>query len=86
MDSEYIFDYRMLRGRIKEVIGAERNLAKEIGISKTAMSNKLNNRSFFNPVEIIKIKELLDIPDKEVSIYFFNQKIRKTERDVQTVH
>ncbi|MDT2815996.1 DUF739 family protein [Vagococcus carniphilus] len=82
MDSEYIFDYRMLRGRIRSVIGTERELAKEIGISKTSMSNKLNNQSFFNPVEILKIKDLLDIPDKEVSIYFFNQKIRKTEKEL----
>ena len=80
MDSEYIFDYRMLRGRIRSVIGTERELAKEIGISKTSMSNKLNNQSFFNPIEIIKIKELLNIPDKEVSVYFFNQEVRKTEK------
>ena len=37
------YDYRKLRGRIKEKFGTQSIFAKEIGLSDVSVSNKLNN-------------------------------------------
>lgn len=37
------YDYRKLRGRIKEKFGTQAEFSKRLGISEVSVSNKLNN-------------------------------------------
>ena len=76
-DSFVEFDYSKLLGRIKEYGYTQSNLAKEVGINETTMSQKLNNKSTFGQLEIRKICKVLNITDAEIGIYFFAQKVRK---------
>lgn len=47
------------------------DVADKIGISKTSLSYKVNNKVEFKVSEITKLCELLDISDKDA--YFFVQ-------------
>ena len=72
-DMEYIwFDYSKLRGRIKEIFEFEVTFAKALGMSKTSLSMKLNGKGDFTQSEIMKACNLLDIPNEEINVYFFN--------------
>lgn len=37
------YDYRKLRGRIKEKFGTQSEFSKKLGLSEVSVSNKLNN-------------------------------------------
>jgi transcriptional regulator with XRE-family HTH domain len=65
------FDYSKLRGKIKEVFNTQAAFAKEMGMSKTSLSEKLNNKVEFTQKEIKKAIELLHIPKEEIPMYFF---------------
>ena len=72
-------DYSLLRGKIRTYFGSETNFVKElqnsgIEISTGSFSNKINNRSPFNQIEILGICNLLKIDLKENSLYFFIEK------------
>ena len=72
-------DYSLLRGTIRTYFGSETNFVKElqnsgVEISTGSFSNKINNRSPFNQIEIIGICNLLKIDLKEVKLYFFTEK------------
>ena len=71
------YEYSKLRGRIIEKLGNLKTYAELLGISDTALSNKLSNKVPFNQDEILKSmgKEALDIEATEVSQYFFTQKV-----------
>jgi len=70
-----IFDYSKLRGRIVEKYGTQCEFAKAFGISNNSMSRKLNNKNSFSVDDIIKITQMLDIQPKDVSSYFFTEKV-----------
>lgn len=74
------FDYRKLRGKIKEVFGTQEEFAKSMGIGKSTLSEKLNNNFQWTQFEINKACELLEIPDGEVTLYFFTKMVQKTEQ------
>lgn len=74
------FDYSKLLGRIKECGFTQEKLAEEIGIAKTTMSLKLNNKAGFGQVEIFLICKALKISSSEIGAYFFTTKVRKDER------
>lgn len=63
--------YPDLRGRIRTVYGTERDFAQSMGLSKSAMSLKLNGHSEWTASEIRKACELLGIPAAELHHYFF---------------
>lgn len=72
-------DYSFLRGKIRTYFGNESNFVKELqnrGVEMSAgsFSNKINNKSYFNQAEIVEICNLLGIPIKEASTYFFVEK------------
>lgn len=73
-------DYSKLKGRIKEIVGTQNKLAKELNIDETTMSNKLNNNTYFTQVEIINICNILQIQHINIPIYFFEQKVREIEQ------
>ena len=70
-----MFIYNKLLGRIKEKYSSNKNLAEKIGISERTLSLKLNSKIDFKQSEIEKICELLEIPDEEISSYFFTKEV-----------
>ena len=68
------FDFSKLKGRIREKLGTQENFAKELNISVPALVKKLNNQSQFSQTEICKTREILDISDEELNLYFFSEK------------
>ncbi len=69
------FDYRKLRGKIKEIYGVQSAFAVALGISCTSLSNKLNGIVDFSQEEIAKSAELLQIEKKDILDYFFTEKV-----------
>jgi len=67
-----MFNYSKLRGKIKEVFNTQAAFAKEMGMSTTSLSEKLNNKVEFTQKEIEKAIELLDIQKEEIPVYFFH--------------
>lgn len=74
-----IFSYDKLRGKIKEVFGTQDRFAEALGISKTTLSQKLNNCSEFTQQEMRKTMQLLNLSLMYLDEYFFTPKVRKTE-------
>ena len=66
-----MFDYKKLRGKIREVFGTEKQFAKALGISSTSLSLKFNGEASFKQSQISRCCELLGIPVKEIGQYFF---------------
>lgn len=75
------FDYRRLRGKIREVYGKEEPFANDLGIGRVTLSRKLNNKVEFTSTEIVNAIKLLDIDKKEIQDYFFTLRVRKSEQD-----
>ena len=72
------FDYSKILGRIKECGFNQTKLAKQIGISVSTLSEKLNNKYAFTMKEINEICKTLGIPKLEIGIYFFAEKVQKS--------
>ena len=71
------YDYRKLRGRIKEKFGTQSIFAKEIGLSDVSVSNKLNNNVDWGQEKIEKIISVLDIAYSDIHSYFFTHIVEK---------
>lgn len=78
MKEKIIFDYSKLKGRITEKFGKQENIAKHLSYGYTSLSMKLNNHVSFSQEDIIELSRVLEIPGDQVSLYFFNVKVRKT--------
>lgn len=70
------YNYSKLRGRIIEKFGTQAKFATKMGVSERTLSLKLNGEIYFKQNEITKASHLLDIPDDEVMVYFFNQEVQ----------
>ena len=68
------FDYRKLKGKIKEIFDTQDAFAKALGISNVTISLKLNNKAEFSQKEIDKASDLLKIKKEEIPVYFFTKK------------
>lgn len=66
-----VIQFAKLRGRITEKFGTESRFAKALGLSLIAVSRKLNGVSGFTRNDILKWCEVLEIPIKDISLYFF---------------
>lgn len=73
------FEYNKLRGRIREKFSTQEEFAIALGMSKVALSSKLNGHTFFTQPQIKKACELLFIEPSEVSDYFFIKIVQETE-------
>lgn len=73
-----IFDYNKLSGRIKEKFGSQKAFADRLGVSETALSNKMTGIYYFTQAEIEKSKALLDLEPGTISDYFFTVRVEKT--------
>lgn len=74
------FDYSKLRGRIREKFKTESAFGEAMGLSHNTISKKLNGHILFVQNEIDKAIALLEIPDDEISTYFFTTKDRDAEQ------
>lgn len=74
-----VFDYSKLLGRIKECGFTQETLAEHIGIAKSSMCLKLNNKAYFKGPEVFLICEALKIEISEIGVYFFTPKVRHIE-------
>ena len=59
-----------LRGKIREVCGTEKEFAKVLKISATALSLKLNNKGDWSRSEMEEIMRILSIKEKKLLITF----------------
>lgn len=75
------YDYSKLRGRITEKLGSSKKLAEKLGISTTALYNKLSNKVPFSQDEILIAmrQDVLDIDSNEIVKYFFREKVGKNQ-------
>lgn len=71
------FDYSYLRGFIRENFGSNRRYSRFLGISETALYDRLANKTPFTQVEINKTMGVSS-QHVDINLLFFNQKIRKT--------
>ena len=73
------FDYSRLDGRIRERFKTQGNFAKAVGMSRTSLNLKLRNHVDFTGPQILRTCDVLDIPRKEISAYFFTEKVQNGE-------
>jgi len=73
-----MFEYKMLKLKIKEVYDTQEAFAEAIGMSYTALNQRLNNAVEWKTPEIAKACELLHIELKHAYIYFFTLKVQKS--------
>lgn len=75
-----MFDTSKLRGRIIEVFGSQKAFSKACGNSISFISQYLNGHKSLDQKTMIRWIEVLNIPDSEISLYFFAKKF--TEREL----
>ncbi len=66
-----IFDYRKLKGRIKEMFDTQDNFASALGIGRVSLSQRLNNQLEFDSKEIFRAIKLLKLTESDIPEYFF---------------
>lgn len=72
------FNYNKLIGKIIEVFGTRGAFASAMGISDTALRQKLQSERNFRQDEIYKACNLLDIDVRDISLYFFVEQVKKS--------
>lgn len=68
------FNYSELRGKIKAVCDTQEAFADAMGMSRSAISQRLNNSVEWSTPEIVKACEVLHIELADAYIYFFSTK------------
>ena len=73
------FDYSSLIGFVysNEKLRTKGGLAKYLGITHQAISNKFNGKVPFHSYEIMKIRIDFNLTDEQVGRYFFTPKLQK---------
>ncbi len=66
-------NYNKLRGKIRERGLTLAELARQIGMSNTSISNKLSGKTDFSLSEIRDIVRVLEISIETIPSYFFAQ-------------
>ena len=70
-----VFDFGKLQGRIKELHITQESVAKYLNINKSTFSLKINNQVPFSQDEVNQMITLLKIPDDEIKVYFFKERV-----------
>jgi transcriptional regulator with XRE-family HTH domain len=68
-------DYKKLKLKIKEVFDTQEAFAEAMGMSYTAINQRLNGVVEWKTSDIAKACELLHIPLNEAHLYFFTPKV-----------
>ncbi|HBG7314054.1 DUF739 family protein [Clostridioides difficile] len=78
------YNYNSLTRRIKEKFNTQKNFSKKIGLSRTSLNLRLNNKREFSQEEILKSIKVLDLKEEDIPEYFFKLKVHKTERNLNS--
>lgn len=78
------YNYNSLTRRIKEKFNTQKNFSKKIGLSRTSLNLRLNNKREFSQEEILKSIKVLDLKEEDIPEYFFKLKVHKTERSLNS--
>ena len=70
-NSEPTFDFSRLRGRIRMYFPTQAAFAEAVGMSESSLSKKLNGHTEWDAAEMRRTRELLEIPETELHLYFF---------------
>lgn len=73
-----IFDYSKLDGRITEKFGTRKAFAREVNITESTLSNKLNHKSSVMTGDIVTWSAALGISVDDIGAYFFTQKVQES--------
>ena len=71
------YDYRKLRGRIREKFGTQAEFSRNIGLSEVSVSNKLNTVVDWGQDEMESAIVALEIPLSDIHSYFFTHVVEK---------
>jgi hypothetical protein len=70
------YDFRKLKGKIKEMFNTQNDFATAMEMTPTTLSSKLNNQFDFSSSEITKAVNLLHISSPEEAwTFFFTEKV-----------
>ena len=75
------YDYRKLRGRIREKFGTQAEFSRNIGLSEVSVSNKLNNVVDWGQDEMESAIGALEIPFSDIHSYFFTHLVEKSSTE-----
>jgi len=70
---EVRYNFQRLKGRIKEYYGNQTKFAKELGITKQALSRKLTSKTRFSFEELEFMIDTLHIKPSEIQDIFFTR-------------
>ena len=73
------FNTDKLKARIMERFDTQKAFAEALGIPDSTLSRYLTEGGNWRGSILIKAVRLLDIPDDEVDVYFFEPKVAKRE-------
>lgn len=77
---EISFDYSLLRQRIKSHRYSIEALASKVGMDRSSLSLRLNNRREFTQEDMLRISKVLDIQLDDLVDYFFKNNVEKTSQ------
>lgn len=69
-----LFDYSALEGKIKQFYDTQDNFAKAIPMARSSLNQNLQNKGDFSTRKILRMCQLLNIKNEEISEYFFKEK------------
>ena len=72
---DVIFDYRKLKGQIKEKFDTQDRFADAIGIGRVSLSQRLNNKLEFSQKEMFTACDALGVPYSMIPEYFFTVEV-----------
>ncbi|HBG1246777.1 TPA: DUF739 family protein [Clostridioides difficile] len=78
------YNYNSLTRRIKEKFNTQKNFSREIGLSRTSLNLRLNNKREFSQEEILKSIKVLDLKEEDIPEYFFKLRVHKTEQNLNS--
>lgn len=70
-----MFDFKELKLQITRVYDTQAAFAKAMGMSVTALNQRLNNAIQWKTPEILKACKLLNIDQADVWLYFFKENV-----------
>lgn len=75
------WDYSKLKGKIKEKFSTQDNFAEALGMSRTSLSQRLNNQLEFSQNEIARAMNLLGEDEANMVQFFYTPKVQKHEHN-----
>lgn len=70
-------NYNKLIGRMVEIYGSRSKAAEAFGISRSAMSLKLNGKTQFSQEDMRRACKVFRFPAQDIPTYFFANEVKK---------